>query len=368
MKFVKKDIFKNMNYKNILITGGAGFVGSNLAIKLKQNYKNIDVFVLDNLKRRGSELNLKRLKENNIDFIHGDIRNKEDFVFSEKIDLMIECSAEPSVLAGIFDSPEYVINTNLIGTINCLEFARKNNVDVIFFSTSRIYPTKELNKLEFKETKTRFELQEKQEIIGSSSKGIAENFHLKEAGSFYGATKLCSELLIQEYIENYKMKAIINRCGVITGPWQMGKIDQGVAVLWMARHFWPEKKLSYIGYGGKGKQVRDLIHIDDIFEAIKIQIENIDKYSGKIFNLGGGKENSLSLMEMTEICQKISGNKIKIKSEKKDRPNDVRIYISDCSKFKKESGWKCRKNTKIIFQEIYEWIKNNKESLKNILN
>jgi len=357
-----------MKYKNILITGGAGFVGSNLAIKLKQNYKKINVFALDNLKRRGSELNLKRLKENGINFIHGDIRNKEDFVFDEKIDLMIECSAEPSVLAGIFDSPEYVINTNLIGTINCLEFARNNKTDVIFFSTSRIYPTKELNKLNYKETTDRFELQDKQEIKGASSQGISENFPLSEAGSFYGATKLCSELLIKEYIENYKMKAIINRCGVITGPWQMGKIDQGVAVLWMARHFWPEKELSYIGYGGKGKQVRDLIHIDDIFEAIKIQIEKIDKYTGRVYNIGGGNENSLSLAEMTKLCQQITGNKIKIKTIKENRPNDVRIYVSDCSKFKKESGWKCKKNTTVIFQEIYDWILENKKDLKNILN
>lgn len=357
-----------MEYKNILITGGAGFVGSNLAIKIKTAYPKAKIFALDNLKRRGSELNLKRLKEVGINFVHGDIRNKEDFAFDEKINLMIECSAEPSVLAGIFESPEYVINTNLIGTINCLEFARKNKTDVIFFSTSRIYPTKELNRLNYKETKSRFELIDNQKIIGSSVKGIAENFPLSEAGSFYGATKLCSELILREYVENYGLRAIINRCGVITGPWQMGKIDQGVAVLWMARHIWPEKPLSYIGFGGQGKQVRDFIHIDDIFEAIKIQLENFGKYNGEIFNIGGGRANSLSLSEMTELCREISGKKIKINKVKKNRPNDVVIYISDCTKFQKASGWKCKKNNRQIFQEIYDWIIENKEGLESILN
>src|SRR4051812_25987042 len=114
-----------MEYKHILITGGAGFVGSNMALKLKRDYPEVSITVLDNLKRRGSELSLKRLKDAGITFVHGDIRNKEDLVFDEKIDLLIECSAEPSVLAGIDGSPEYLMNTNLVGTLNCLELARK---------------------------------------------------------------------------------------------------------------------------------------------------------------------------------------------------------------------------------------------------
>ena len=122
----------------ILITGGAGFVGSNLAIKLKENYSNIKITVLDNLKRRGSELNINRLKTKGIEFIHGDIRNKEDLELSWKVDLILECSAEPSVLAGTTSSPKYLINTNLIGTVNCLELARKNQADFIFLSALKL--------------------------------------------------------------------------------------------------------------------------------------------------------------------------------------------------------------------------------------
>ncbi len=358
----------NMNYKNILITGGAGFVGSNTAIKLKEHFENVHIIVLDNLKRRGSELNIPRLKSKGIEFVHGDIRNKEDLQFQKNIDLIIECSAEPSVLAGVYDSPEYVINTNLVGTLNCLETARIHKADVIFLSTSRVYPMKELNSLEFKEDKTRFTLLKKQKTVGASEKGINENFPLGKTRSLYGASKLASEFILQEYIETYKIRGIINRCGVITGPWQMGKIDQGVIVLWIARHIWKNKPLSYIGYGGEGKQVRDFIHIDDLFDVLILQLKNFDSFNSEVYNIGGGIENSLSLQEMTTLCEKITGNKIEIKKEKNDRPNDIRIYISDSTKFQKKTGWKCKKNAKQTFTDIYEWIVENKNLLEPILN
>jgi CDP-paratose 2-epimerase len=356
-----------MKHKRILITGGAGFVGSVLAIKLKKEYPDTHVISLDNLKRRGSELNIRRLIENGIEFSHGDIRNKEDLEFSEKIDLVLECSAEPSVLAGVSESPEYLINTNLTGTINCLEVARKHKADFMFLSTSRVYPISEIENLDFVESEKRFDLSDDQKIVGVSKKGIAENFPLGKYRSLYGATKLCSEMIFQEYRESYGIKGVVNRCGVITGPWQMGKVDQGVIVLWLARHIWPEKPLSYIGYGGEGKQVRDFMHIDDLFEAIKIQIENIDKYDGEIYNIGGGLKNSLSLSEMTDLCREVTGNEIEISQILENRPNDIRLYVSDCSRFADASGWECKKDARATFQDIYEWIKENEKDLKRIL-
>ena len=163
----------------ILITGGAGFVGSNLAIEFKKSNKDIDVTVIDNLKRRGSELNLPRLKQNNIEFFHGDIRNKEDFEAAGKADVLIECSAEPSVMAGYNSSPDYLLNTNLLGTINCLEYTRKCGADIIFLSTSRVYPVKTINNLNFIEKPTRFELSKNQDVPGVSLKGFSEDFPLK---------------------------------------------------------------------------------------------------------------------------------------------------------------------------------------------
>lgn len=355
-----------MNYKRILITGGAGFVGSNLAIKFKEKYPEIEMFVLDNLKRRGSELNLPRLKKAGINFVHGDIRNKEDFEEIKNIDLVLECSAEPSVLAGLDTSPSYLINTNLLGTINCLEFARKNNSAFIFISTSRVYPIESINKLKYKEEETRFSLEENQEITGASNDGIAENFSLEGARSLYGSTKLCSEIIIQEYMDSFGLRAIINRCGVITGPWQMGKVDQGVFVLWVAKHIF-EGKLSYIGYGGEGKQVRDFIHIDDLFDILDIQVNDLLKYNGGIYNIGGGKENSVSLLELTKICEKITGNRVKITSVKENRPADLISFITDSRKIKNISGWAPKKNAEETVSDIAKWIDDNKDQLKDIL-
>lgn len=358
-----------MNYKTILITGGAGFVGSNLGLKLKVQYPEVKIIALDNLMRRGSELNLPRLKSGGIEFIHGDIRNKEDILnLKDKIDLMIECSAEPSVLAGAEGSPEYVINTNLFGTFNCLELVRKDKADILFMSTSRIYPVDGIAQLDFIEEETRFSFSASQKVPGISPQGFTEEFPLGKNRSFYGMTKLCSEFLINEYAAAYGIKSVINRCSVITGPWQMGKIDQGVAVLWVARHVWANKPLSYIGYGGSGKQVRDFIHIDDIFEVIKLEIENIDVYNGEIYNIGGGLNNSLSLLEMTKLCQEITGNKIEIGAVTEDRPNDVKSYITDYSKFREKTGWECRKDIKTIMTDVYDWIMKNKKDLENILN
>lgn len=357
----------HLKYKNILITGGAGFVGSNLAIKLKENYPSVNIIVFDNLKRRGSELNLTRLIQKNINFVHGDVRNQEDFDFSQTIDLVIDCSAEPSVLAGI-NSPEYSLHTNLLGTINCLEFCRKNNCDLVFLSTSRVYPITELNQISFVETDSRFEISPSQIITGVSPKGINENFPIGKQRSIYGATKLASEFLIQEYIHNFKIKAVINRCGIITGPWQMGKVDQGIIPLWLARHFWKNKPLSYIGFGGTGKQVRDFINIDDLYRVIDIQINNLSKHNGETYNIGGGHQNSFSLLELTQLCQKITGNTINISQETQNRPDDVRIYISDTSSFHQISQWSCLKTKEQTLEEIYHWIIDNQNILEKILN
>ena len=344
-----------MKYNNILITGGAGFIGSNLAVSFKQKYPKLKVYALDNLKRRGAELNLPRLKENNVNFIHADIRNPEDLVLDFEVDLMIECSAEPSVMAGL-DNPRYIINTNLIGTVNCLELCRKDKADIIFLSTSRVYPYKAINKIKTIETDTRF---------AWSIKGINENFTIQGPKTLYGATKLSSELLLEEYIASYGIKGVINRCGVIAGPWQFGKVDQGVFTYWMLAHYF-KKPLKYIGFGGKGKQVRDLLHIEDLFDLIDIQASQLSKINGRIYNVGGGKEVSLSLYETTKLCQQITANKIKIASDLNTRPGDISIYLSDSSTVTEELSWQPKKSAKSVLSNIFTWISNNEMELKKI--
>ena len=196
--------------------------------------------------------------------------------------------------------------------------------------------------------------------------GVSEKLSLNGARSFYGTTKLSSEMFIQEYAAFYGLKAAITRFGVIAGPRQMGKTDQGVVTLWMAKHYW-NQSLKYIGYGGEGKQVRDLLHVDDVVKLIDLQIHQIEKFEGKIYNVGGGIENSASLLEMTSICEKITGNKIKIASEVETRTADLRIYITDNSLIEKEIGWKPTKNVEQIFTDIFHWIKENENHLEPIL-
>ncbi len=351
---------------NILITGGAGFVGSSLAISLKQTYPAYRVLALDNLKRRGSELNLKRLKEAGVEFHHGDIRNKEDFDSLPAVDAVIEASAEPSVLAGLDGTPDYLINTNLVGTINCLNYSLKHKAHFIFLSTSRVYPIRTIETLNFEEEETRFVLAERQPVAGVSARGIAEDFPLAGARSLYGTTKLASELIIQEYNEFYGLKTVIDRFGVITGPWQMGKVDQGVMVLWIAKHFF-RQELGYFGYGGTGKQIRDMLHVADLFRLVDWQLHHIDEVNGEIFNAGGGWNSSASLQELTKICREVTGNTIPIKSVPETRTADIRLYVTDNTKVTLRTGWAPQIGIRQIVEEIAVWLKENEQELAPIL-
>jgi len=357
---------KNSGMLKILITGGAGFVGSSLALQLKKRYSDIEIIAFDNLKRRGSELNLADLAKNGIPFIHGDIRNAEDLDAVGSFDVLIEASAEPSVMAGLDSNPTYVINNNLYGSINCFNICLRNQAKLIFLSTSRVYPIEKIERANFIERETRFDFDGQQAQAGLSENGISEQLSLDGARSFYGTTKLASELFIQEYAAFYGLKAAITRFGVIAGPRQMGKTDQGVVTLWMAKHFW-KQSLKYIGYGGTGKQVRDILHIDDLVDLVDMQIHHIEKFEGRIFNAGGGLENSASLQEMTHICESITGNKIEIASETETRPADLRSYITDNTFITAETGWKPSRSVETVFIDIFEWISANEKQLEPIL-
>lgn len=348
-----------------LVTGGAGFIGANLSISLKLKHPAAQIYAMDNLKRRGSELNLDRLKRHGIGFVHGDIRNPEDFLQLKPADVIIECSAEPSVLAGCY-SPDFLVKTNLLGTINCLNFAKEHGSDFIFLSTSRVYPIKTINSLNVYETETRFELADKQSLPGADVSGINETFPLDGLRSLYGATKLASELLIQEYSELYGFNSVINRCGVITGPWQFGKVDQGVVSLWIANHIF-NKPLTYIGFGGNGKQVRDILHIDDLFELIDSQINNMDAINQEVFNIGGGREVSVSLLELTSLCQEFTGNRPRIAHSRDNRVSDIKIYLTNTGKAQKILCWRPKRSVQNVVEDIVNWICHRKTQLENIL-
>ncbi len=341
-------------------------MGSNLAVWFKSHYPGINIIAADNLRRHGSELNLPRLRKHGIVFIHADIRNSEDMLLTGyDIDLIVECSAEPSVLAGYDETPDYVINTNLLGTVRCLELARRRRADVIFLSTSRVYPVSIVNSIATLTTASRFTIAPDQTLPGVSEQGISEKLPLEGSRSLYGATKLCSELLLEEYGEMYGLRFVINRCGVLAGPWQMGKVDQGVFALWVASHYF-QRELSYIGWGGTGKQVRDLLHVDDLARLLDCQLRAFDDFAGMTFNVGGGKHNSLSLMETTELCRELTGHRITIRSVPENRRADVKLYITDNSRVTQATGWAPSHSPTETLGSIFEWIKDSELVVRHL--
>jgi CDP-paratose 2-epimerase len=346
----------------LLVTGGAGFVGSSLALALKKKNPDWDVTAFDNLKRRGSELGLPRLSTGGVRFVHGDVRVPTDLDAAGHCDVVLECSAEPSVLAGLDGSPAYVLDTNLGGTIHCLELARRSGAGFLFLSTSRVYPIEGLSRLPLRETATRFELAPSGVGPGLSEHGIAEDFPLEGARSLYGATKLCSELLIAEYVAAYGLPAVVNRCGVLAGPWQMGRVDQGIVMHWASSHLfgWP---LRYVGYGGAGKQVRDILHVGDLATLVERQIPRLQELSGRTFNVGGGREVSISLAELTELCVAATGRRVPITPVAETRAADVPLYLTDARRVREALGWRPQRSPADIVRDCVDWLRANEDGL-----
>jgi len=350
----------------VLVTGGAGFVGSSLAILLNRDCPQAKVTALDNLKRRGSELILQRLAKAGIAFVHGDVRIAYDIENAGGFDVMIECSAEPSVQAGSIGAPAYVLDTNLVGTINCLEAARRHKATFVFLSTSRVYPMKGLRDIPLEIKGERFVVKPGGNGIGWSEHGITVDFPMGGARSIYGATKLAAELMIEEYRALHGLNAVVNRCGILTGPWQMAKGDQGVFALWAARHLYGGS-LSCIGYGGLGLQVRDFLHVEDLYNLIKLQLENPAAWNDGPYNVGGGAELSLSLAELTHECRNRSGQNIDIVGDPVDHPYDIPYYVTDTRAIANLSGWKPKLGRSEVLDDIFAWLRAHRETLLPIL-
>ena len=332
---------------NILITGGCGFVGSNLAIHLKKKLKKSKITSLDNLYRKGSEINLNRLKKFKIKNIKKDISNEKNFNSLKKFDLIIDCCAEPAIEKSR-NEQDRVFQTNLIGTFNILKKCAKDNTNIIFLSSSRVYSIEKIIN-NFKNKKPFL---------------IDENFSTVSPKSLYGFTKLSSEELIKEFSYIYKFKYIINRFGVISGPWQFGKQDQGFVSLWTISHFL-KKNLNYIGYGGTGKQIRDVLHIDDVCKLIYLQILQLNKINNHTFAVGGGKKNSINLKELTTLCENITGNSVKFGRIKRTSIYDIPYFITRNNKVKKFYNWQPILDISKIVYDIYYWALSNQKMIKN---
>jgi CDP-paratose 2-epimerase len=324
------------------------------------------VIALDNLKRRGSELNLPRLRAAGVTFEHGDVRAPGDLLRLPRIDTVVECSAEPSALAGTDGATDYAVSANLVGAWHCLELARRDDAQLVFLSTSRVYPVAALRALAIEEAPTRFELAERQPLPGASPAGIAEGFPLEGARTLYGTTKLSAELLIEEYRAAFGLRAVIDRCGVIAGPWQMGRIDQGVFTYWLLAHR-QGRPLRYLGFDGSGRQVRDLLHVDDLIDLLDDQLARPEHWDGIVANVGGGRACSLSLREATELCRELTGAEVRVESAGEDRPGDVPVYISDCARLFAHCDWRPRRGARDTLADIAAWAAAHDEQIVSAL-
>lgn len=353
-----------LDSRKIVITGGVGFVGSSLAVALRQRYPNQEIVVFDNLKRRAAYLNLDRLIENSITFMHGDIRCADDLRELGEYSLLLDCSAEASVHASK-QNTQYVLNTNLVGTIGLLEAAREQNAAFLLLSTSRVFPIEAINELPYTEGSTRY-LWGDSSQTGFSQSGINEDFSLDGARSFYGTSKLCCELLMKEYVAETGLRCLTNRCGLIAGPGQMGVASQGIVAFWVLSHRF-NRSLRYIGFNGQGKQVRDVLHVDDLADLVIKQIERPEVWQGRTYNVAGGIENSTSLRELTTTCENVTGNKLDIGCEPTTSDVDVRILILNSDRARHEFDWQPKRDVAQIVSDIDQWISNEGAKLQNAL-
>ena len=335
----------------VLITGICGFAGTSIARSLMESHSNLQIVGLDNFSRKGSEFNIPELTVLGINLIRGDIRSQSDIDALPKTDFVIDCAANPSVLAGLDgnSSSRQLMEHNLIGTINLLEYCKRQKTGLILLSTSRVYSASELSALPVKPSDNRFELQDC-DLNGVSMSGISEDFPTTAPLSLYGASKLASETLILEYGKCFGFPVWINRCGVLAGAGQFGKVDQGIFSFWI--HSFKEKKpLKYIAFNGSGHQVRDALHPKDLVPLLSRQLMEPSLDAPQIINVGGGIENSMSLKQLSEWCTKRLGPN-EVISSTESRPMDAPWIVLDSKVAQNAWDWIIKTKLEQILDEI----------------
>jgi CDP-paratose 2-epimerase len=348
----------------ILITGICGFVGSRLAHALQERLVDAETTGIDNLLRPGSEMNRQRLAERGIRFAHGDLRMRSDVESLPRCDWVIDAAANPSVLAGVDgrSSPRQLNEHNLAGTLNILEYCRLHKAGLILLSTSRVYSVRDLAELPVVVRDRTFVLDETcLDLPGVTSDGVTEEFSTKPPISLYGATKLASEVMAREYGFTFGFPVWINRCGVLAGAGQFGTAEQGIFSYWLHAYA-ARQRLRYIGFGGKGYQVRDAFHPDDLAELLAIQFKR-DPPEDAVFNVGGGRENAMSLAQLTEWCSARFGAYTP-EADERPRAFDIPWFVMNSSRGSRELGWHPKRSLASILEEIAEHVRTHPDWLK----
>lgn len=339
----------------ILITGIAGFVGSTIAKELISQEPSVSIYGLDNFSRPGSENNRIDLKNRGVSIFHGDIRNRSDLESLPPVDWVIDAAANPSVLAGVDGktSSLQLIEHNLGGTINLLEFCKANKAGFILLSTSRVYSIPGISQIEVEPVENAFRpIKDQNFSNGISTYGVSENYSTMAPVSLYGASKVASEVLALEYGSTFDFPVWINRCGVLAGQGQFGRPDQGIFSFWINAYL-RKQPLKYIGFGGEGHQVRDCLHPKDLFPLLTKQFQANPKATEQICNISGGVENSMSLAQLSDWCSERCGEH-QVGSEPAMRPFDIPWMVLDNRKAKSVWDWQPLTPIQDILEEILD--------------
>jgi CDP-paratose 2-epimerase len=340
----------------ILVTGGAGLVGSHCAESFALNSPKNKVIVLDNLMRSqifgydkaSVEFNWNYLKKfKNIERIKGDVRNDKDVAraIGRGVDILIHTAGQPGVPSSV-RMPKEDFSINAFGTLNVLEAARKKSKDtvIIYCSTNKVYG-ENVDKIPLLEKEKRY--------VYKDVVGVSEEMCTDLTGHTpYGVSKLVGDLYVQEYSYIYKMRTAVFRMSCTYGTRQFGFEDQG----WVAWFIIATLFNRPITIYGNGKQVRDMLYVDDLIEAFHSFINsNLER---GLFNIGGGPNNTISLLEFLDELKRLTGKKPKVNFADW-RPSDQKVYISDTAKLEKTLNWKAK--TKVLegIKKLLDWVKSN---------
>ncbi len=330
----------------VVITGGAGFIGCNLADRLVHGGHEVVIF--DNLSRWGSEHNLAWLRERHgqrFTFIQGDIRDAAVVDSAvEAAGIVYHLASQTAVTTSVVD-PRSDFETNVQGTFNILEGARKrsNPPIVVYASTNKVYGGME--QVPLVELPTRYQYRD-------LPRGVPET-HPLDFHSPYGCSKGAADQYVRDYFRIYGVPTVVLRQSCIFGPRQMGVEDQG----WIAWFIIALITGNPITIYGNGKQVRDLLYVDDLVDVYELVARHIDIAAGQIYNIGGGPENTLSVwLELKPILQEALGRTVPEPRFMPQRPGDQPIFVADTAKAERELGWSPRVDVRDGIMRLAAWV------------
>jgi CDP-paratose 2-epimerase len=337
----------------ILITGACGFVGSTLAAAVVESGAGWTLLGVDNFARAGAEANRSRLKRLGVKLRHGDLRCASDVESLPEADWVIDCAANPSVLAGTSGAggSRPLMEHNLGGTLEILEYCRSRRAGFILLSTSRVYSIEPLSRMPVVREKGAYRpAPEGPFPPGAGPDGVTEAFSTAAPISLYGASKLASETLALEYGLTFGFPVWINRCGVLAGAGQFGRPDQGIFAFWLHSHL-RRRPLKYIGFDGLGSQVRDCLHPRDLLPLVRKQTAGIDRSKPAIVNVSGGAASARSLCQLTEWCDARWGGH-PVSADPNPRPFDIPWMVLDSSLAAETWDWRPQTSVDAVLAEI----------------